>query len=174
MEATIQPRRYKKPLSCFFYVLVFRQPFVLLQQSCRRSAGLKYYRVKKEREGGTNVKCGTIHTAHFSMWVIEALSLYLGDRESAGHEMGWHFGASVPPVSPCASEEQSAMESRGGGEPWRHKAPLWSQRSWARPCCVEPQSPDGNKDPPMRQHGKESDVSAATSATGLTAPGKVV
>lgn len=108
------------------------------------------------------------------MWVIEALSLYLGDRESAGHEMGWHFGASVPPVSPCASEEQSAMESRGGGEPWRHKAPLWSQRSWARPCCVEPQSPDGNKDPPMRQHGKESDVSAATSATELTAPGKVV
>lgn len=66
------------------------------------------------------------------------------------------------------------MESRGGGEPWRHKAPLWSQRSWARPCCVDPQSPDGNKDPPMRQHGKESDITAAATATGLTAPGKVV
>lgn len=66
------------------------------------------------------------------------------------------------------------MESRGGGEPWRHKAPLWSQRSWAWPCCVDPQSPDGNKDPPMRQHGKESDMAAAATATGLAAPGKVV
>lgn len=50
----------------------------------------------------------------------------------------------------------------GEGKPWRHKAPLWSQRSWAWPCCVDPQSPDGNKDPPMRQHGKESDMAAAS------------
>ena len=97
------------------------------------------------------------------------------DRErERGHEMGWHFSASVPPVNPCAPEERSAMESCGGGEPWRHKAPLWSQRSWAQPCCVDPQSPGGNKDPPMMQHEKESDITATATAVVLTALGKVV
>lgn len=82
---------------------------------------------ERDREAGTTVKCGSFHMAHFGMWVIRALS-YLRERErereGPAHEMGWHFSALVPPVNPCAPEERSAMESCGGGEPWRHKAPL--------------------------------------------------
>lgn len=69
------------------------------------------------------------------------------ERDRTGHEKGWRFGAVVPPVPPCAPDEGSMMEWCGGGGPWQHKDPLWSQWSGAQPCRGDPQSLEGKQRP---------------------------
>lgn len=41
------------------------------------------------------------------------------------------------------------------------------------PAMGTPKAWRGNKDPPMRLHGKDFDIAATTTATGHTVPGKV-